>query len=641
LNDLSRPKEKFGTILGYAPGHVPAYSSDYETADDEELPIRQSYRSYCDGVYMGHKWQCVEFARRWLYTNYGYVFDDIAMAHDIFRLKTVRHITENKLLPLQSFYNGSLRHPEPGCLLIWEEGGEFEMTGHVAIVTEVTEDYVRIAEQNVGHRRWPEGQDYARQLNAEVTEDGEYWIECSFGDASVMGWVIQTDDEEYAECVDEPSPALYNLLQQVGSKSARKEKSWLNMANADEAAYVKMMGGYKLSSNAKDERLFYLASETALAELRRATNELHGLYMHATNYVLKDDTLLRYFNIPEVLWPKILQSWSNRRNQMITGRFDFTMSQDGLKVFEYNCDSAACYMETGKVQGKWAKHYRSRVGANPGKRLHKMLRDAWRHSDVDSVLHIMQDDDLEETYHALFMQEAMEEAGIQSKIISGVDGLSWGKDGSILDYDGDKINWVWKTWAWETALDQIREECGNDPDRLNKYKPGEKHDAAPRLVDVLLRGDIMVYEPLWTLIPSNKAISPIMWDMFPEYPYLLESAFKLTDSLKDKGYVIKPIVGRGGANITLVDKNAGVVAETGGKFDDRDLIYQQMMRLPKLDDYYVQVSTFTASGRYAGACVRVDTTPVINMKSDNICLRIVEDEYFQELLDNEAQVLRD
>ena len=160
-------------------------------------------------------------------------------------------------------------------------------------------------------------------------------------------------------------------------------------------------------------------------------------------------------------------------------------------------------------------------------------------------------------------------------------------------------------------------------------------------MDVLLRGDIMVYEPLWTLIPSNKAISPIMWDMFPEYPYLLESAFKLTDSLKDKGYVIKPIVGRGGANITLVDKNAGVVAETGGKFDDRDLIYQQMMRLPKLDDYYVQVSTFTASGRYAGACVRVDTTPVINMKSDNICLRIVEDEYFQELLDNEAQVLRE
>jgi glutathionylspermidine amidase/synthetase len=634
LNDSSRPKEKFGIILGYAPGNVPAYSSDYDSADDEELPTRQSYRSYFDGIYMGHKWQCVEFARRWLYINHGYVFDDIAMAHDIFRLTSVRHISDNKLLPLHAFYNGSRRHPEPGSLLIWEEGGEFEMTGHVAIVTEVTGDYVRVAEQNVGHRKWPEGQDYARQLNAEVTEDGEFWIECSFGDASILGWVIQSEDAEHAETLGEPSARLYNLHRQLASIPVRNEKSWLNMANPDEAAYVKMMGGYKLSAKAADERLFYLASETALAELRRATNELHGLYMHATDYVLKDDSLLRYFNIPEVLWPKILQSWSNRRNQMITGRFDFTLSDQGLKVFEYNCDSAACYMETGKVQGRWAKHYQCNVGANPGKRLHKMLRDAWKHSDVDSVLHIMQDDDLEETYHALFMQEAMEEAGITSKILHGVQGLGWGNDGSILDPDGMKINWVWKTWAWETALDQIREECGNDPDKLNKYKPGEMHASAPRLVDVLLRADIMVYEPLWTLIPSNKAISVIMWEMFPEYPYLLESAFELTDSLKKKGYVIKPIVGRGGANITLVDKKDQVLAETGGMFDNRDLIYQQLQRLPQLEEYYVQVSTFTASGRYAGACVRVDTSPVINMNSDNIGLRIVEDEYFMELLDN-------
>ena len=62
------------------------YSSDYETADKETLPNRHAYRSYVDGVFMGYKWQCVELARRWLYLNYGYIFDDIAMAYDIFRL---------------------------------------------------------------------------------------------------------------------------------------------------------------------------------------------------------------------------------------------------------------------------------------------------------------------------------------------------------------------------------------------------------------------------------------------------------------------------------------------------------------------------------------------------------------------------
>ncbi len=132
--------EKFGTVIGVAPGDVLVYSSDYETADDEELPTRQAYRSYIDDIYMGHKWQCVEFARRWQYLNYGYVFDDIAMAYDRFRLETVRVVRENRLLPLRSFRNGAKRAPEPGCLMIWEEGGEFETNGHVAIVTEGASD---------------------------------------------------------------------------------------------------------------------------------------------------------------------------------------------------------------------------------------------------------------------------------------------------------------------------------------------------------------------------------------------------------------------------------------------------------------------------------------------------------------------
>ena len=77
---------------------------------------------------MGHKWQCVELARRWLYVNKGYVFDDIAMAYDIFRLRNVRVIADDCLLPLHSFRNGARRAPEPGALLIWGEGGEFDVT---------------------------------------------------------------------------------------------------------------------------------------------------------------------------------------------------------------------------------------------------------------------------------------------------------------------------------------------------------------------------------------------------------------------------------------------------------------------------------------------------------------------------------
>ncbi len=75
----------FGTLLGIADGGVCSYSSDYETANDTEYPNRSAYRSYYDGIYMGYKWQCVEFARRWLYVNKGYIFNDVSMAYEIFK----------------------------------------------------------------------------------------------------------------------------------------------------------------------------------------------------------------------------------------------------------------------------------------------------------------------------------------------------------------------------------------------------------------------------------------------------------------------------------------------------------------------------------------------------------------------------
>ncbi len=621
-----KPAEKFGTMLGLAPGDVPVYSCDYKSADDEQLPDRHAYRSYHDGIYMGHKWQCVEFARRWLYINKGYLFDDVAMAFDIFELDSVRVVADNTRLPLKSFRNGAKRHPEPGCLLIWEEGGEFEDTGHVAVVTEVSSKWVRFVEQNVSNARWPEGQNYSRQIDATVTADGEYWLECSFGDATVLGWVIQTDDDRHAEPVKTVDPRLFNLSLRRLPDKGQASRSWLNMANADEAAYVAHMKGHKLTSVDSDQFKYLCLSDSAHEELKDATTELHALFLHATDYVLRDDALLERFCIPRALWPKIHESWNNRRNQMITGRFDFSISERGLKVYEYNCDSASCHMEAGKVQGKWADHFGCRVGRDAGETLQVDLRDAWAKNPIDGVIHIMQDRVSEETYHALFIQEAIEAAGIESKIIHGVNGLAWGDDGSILDPDGLKIRWVWKTWAWETALDQIRRECEDDPEKLINYKPGAQHDGPPRLVDVLLRNEVMVYEPLWTLIPSNKAILPILWQLFPNHHYLLNSSYELTTELRRSGYVVKPIVGRCGNNIRIIDRDARLIEATEGQFDDRAEIYQELFRLPVIDGRHVQVCTFSAGGVYAGSCARVESKLIVVDASDLIALRIVDDE---------------
>lgn len=77
---------------------------------------------------MGHKWQCVEFARRFLFLNYGVVFTDVGMAWEIFSLRFLREVVNDNILPLQAFPNGSPRAPVAGALLIWDKGGEFKDT---------------------------------------------------------------------------------------------------------------------------------------------------------------------------------------------------------------------------------------------------------------------------------------------------------------------------------------------------------------------------------------------------------------------------------------------------------------------------------------------------------------------------------
>ena len=616
----------FGTLLGVAAGGVCSYSSDYETANDTEYPNRSAYRSYYDGIYMGYKWQCVEFARRWLYVNKGYIFNDVSMAYEIFNLRDVREIQSNTTLPLKAFKNGSLRHPEPGAMLIWDEGGDFEHTGHVAIVSEVLPHAIRIVEQNMDFVKWKQGCNYSREIALKIGEQGDFWLHCPPKEGQILGWMLQTEDEWHSEDTPQISPDLYNVHLHEHKMASMNVRPWLNIANEDEAAYVEMMKGHWLSSVKEDFNYYYDISQTAEELLETATDELHGMFMHATDYVLQHPEMLQAFGFPEGILPRIRQSWDNRLNQLITSRFDFALSENGLKVYEYNCDSASCYMEVGKVQGKWAKHVKVKRGYDAGKNLFTDLVAAWKKSDVKGKVHVLQDNDPEEDYHALFMQEAIQAAGLECERVVGLESLKWNNEGVIVDATGVPLKWIWKTWAWETALEQLRQEMHNSTDKSFLNNPNISAGHTPNLADVLLRKEIMVYEPMWTLIPSNKAILPILWALFPNHPWLLETSLELSDELKQKGFVSKPIVGRCGANIQLVDENNQTLAEKGGNFGERDYVYQQLWPLPKVGKYYVQVCTFAVSGNYSGSGVRVDPSMIIGKDSDCMALRVQEDD---------------
>jgi len=170
---------KFGDICGIAPGGIPAYSSVglYNTSN-----LNQH-----NGLYYGIKYQCVEFVRRWLIHVYGITIDEVEMAYEIFDLPYAIKIQDKTRIPWNNIQNGLSPRPVPGSLLVWGKGGRFGETGHVAIVTEVSDKWIRIAEQNVDNTKWPHGRNYARELSVDYDANtGNYFIHDELG--IIIGW---------------------------------------------------------------------------------------------------------------------------------------------------------------------------------------------------------------------------------------------------------------------------------------------------------------------------------------------------------------------------------------------------------------------------------------------------------------------
>ncbi|HBT6232061.1 glutathionylspermidine synthase [Klebsiella quasipneumoniae] len=608
----------FGTLLGYAPGGVAIYSSNYSSLNPQDYPDDATFRSYIGNEYMGHKWQCVEFARRFLFLTYGFVFTDVGMAYEIFSLRFLREVVNDNILPLQAFANGSRRPPIAGSLLIWQKGGEFKHTGHVAVITQLVGNKVRIAEQNVIHSPLPQGQQWTRELTLEVNA-GRYTIKDTFADTEILGWMIQTADTEHSL----PQPVLPGEAMAI--KGARLPNNgqfrgkWLNEKDPLQKAYVAANGHFIN----QDPYQYFTISESAEQELIKATNELHLMYLHATDKVMKDDNLLALFDIPKILWPRLRLSWQRRRHHMITGRMDFCMDERGLKVYEYNADSASCHTEGGLILEQWLKQGYYGTGHNPAEGLLDELAGAWKHSRARPFVHIMQDKDLEENYHAKFIQRSLTQAGFESKILFGLDELRWDAAGQLIDAEGRLVNCVWKTWAWETAIEQVREVSADEYAAV-PIRTGHLQNEV-RLIDVLLRPEVLVFEPLWTVIPGNKAILPVLWSLFPHHRYLLDTDFVVNDELAKTGYAVKPISGRCGNNIDLIGPQDEVLDQTSGQFVDRKNIYQQLWCLPKVDGKYIQVCTFTVGGNYGGTCLRGDSSLVVKKESDIEPLIVLKD----------------
>ena len=77
----------------------------------------------------------------------------------------------------------------------------------------------------------------------------------------------------------------------------------------------------------------------------------------------------------------------------------------------------------------------------------------------------------------------------------------------------------------------------------------------------------------------NKGILPILWELFPGHPNLLECYFNEPKRLTD--YVKKPLLSREGANLTI--QRGASLQQTEGPYGAEGFVCQAVARIPNFD----------------------------------------------------------
>lgn len=625
----ARKNVPFGEIQGYAPGDIPAYSNKHDHFFSGE-------RHVINDVFMGFKYQCVEFARRWLFFRKGLLLDNIGMASQLIDLKEVKDAKTAQPVRVVAVNNNGTVKPTEDTLLIFPQSPASPW-GHVAVITHVEEDCVFVADQNYHFAPWTSDKGLRLSLLHDTNKGTWRIADDSSSDPAehleASGWITFPETQnliEHSKIEDvhpslrmDPPPPLEWKRRTFIPQSPTGD--WLDLNNRAEKLFVEEFGlDLSRSRLNEDSASYYFMNMELYMRCVQYGVHLHTFFVEATRQVLADDAKLEQFQIPKEHWGRIRRSFERQEEIILTGRFDFAFQNETKRLvcFEYNADSASTLLECGRVQNKWGQS----VGLDKtptrsgGMHVERMLQRAWRETGVKGRVHFCVDDDREEQYTAMICLENAEAVGLEGKLCVMFDEFHFDDNGRVLDSDNIPVTTIWKTWMWESAISDL-EKARVERGPHWKASPTEK----VRLCDLLLGPEeleIIVLEPMWKIIPSNKAILPLIYQNHPEHPAVLRASYTVTDSLKATGYAEKPIVGRVGRNVTLRNASGEVDAKTDGNFGNRHMVYQEIFNLDCIDNYYAIIGAWMIGDGFGGVGVREDRMRITGLESPFASIRI-------------------
>lgn len=336
-----------------------------------------------------------------------------------------------------------------------------------------------------------------------------------------------------------------------------------------------------------NESACYEFSSKEVDVLEAAANEVHERCLEACQYVI-DKNLFSRMKIPDSAVRMITDSWNNDQLHLY-GRFDFLYDgKSAPKVLEYNADTPTSLLEAAVIQWYWLQD--KFPGKDQFNSLHEKLIARWKElSQREGIkdCHFSALEDTEEDIMTVsYLQDCADQAGIKTKYLD-IGKIGFHKESrTFVDMEGNDITNMFKLYPWEWM---VNEEFGT-----------HIRAAGTRFI-----------EPAWKMIWSNKAILPILWEMFPNHPNILP-CYETQDKLNG-GFVKKPFFGREGANVTIDDH--GKKVETGGEYGENGFVYQEYCKTEPQDGKYPVLGVWMIGDEASGMGIRESDSPITDNKS--------------------------
>lgn len=337
-----------------------------------------------------------------------------------------------------------------------------------------------------------------------------------------------------------------------------------------------------------NENVAYEFTSGEVDELDDATEALHEMSLKVVDHIVSNDNLMMNLDIPDKFHDMIKNSWRNKEPSLY-GRFD--LSYDGKsppKMLEYNADTPTLVIETSLMQWTWLQQVMP--NCDQFNSFHEKMLDRFKYIrtlvPVNETFYFIGYPGLEEEFRTLeYLEDLAQQTNLKTRFISIHD---VGSDGTnFYDLYNNVIKFWFKLYPWEWMM---REEFS----------------------DTLLKCNNGILEPIWKSILSNKGFLPIMYELFPDSPYILPAFF---DENKISGdYVVKPILSREGANINMISGGKSI-CQTDGDYGNGRNVYQKTANLFCQDGNYAVIGSWIIGNKSAGIVMRDSRSPIIRSNS--------------------------